>query len=383
VIFVNTDEELFEIGGEDGDDDVTLAVIGLRASDGATLLQTGAGRSTGTMAISDSALVTFEFDRSADDHEPNFSSEEDEYDDGCESDGSDWGPDRLAALIPAGTWDQLLSDMRSAVTALGIDPQRPAGSDAWDRRVEEMQRERLHVAAQKRARLELQSRGRSGEGVERFAGGEGWRTPNKDRRGKRELQMNSSKRKGLGDLIREEEMKDVERSTKVTLAGGVEKAKAKFEAIHRTTSALQQLEEYEIRRREIEANESGSSPPPRFPPVEMLPEGTPPPRTSSSMRPPSCGPEPVASATRGKSDFGDATTPPRQVQSSAVTRARAQAANARAAATAPATRNAVSAEAAPVAPASSGKDLETAAEATRAKVREWLKPACRLWTKTL
>ena len=34
VIFVNTDEEIFTIGGEDGDNDVTLAVAGISAADG-------------------------------------------------------------------------------------------------------------------------------------------------------------------------------------------------------------------------------------------------------------------------------------------------------------------------------------------------------------
>ena len=371
VICVNTDEELFQVGGEEGDDDVSLAVIGLRASDGAALLRTAAAWGADTLARSAPAFATFKFDRSTDDHEPNFSSEEDEYDDGFESDGSDWGPDRLAALIPAGTWDQLLGEMRAAVTALGIDPQRPAGSDDWDRRVEEMQREQMLVAEQQRARLELQSRVRSGEGVEKFAGG---------RRGPSQPQTNSPQRKGLGDVIREEEMQEMARSTKVTLAGGVEKAKAKFEAIHRTTSALQKLEDYEIQRRKLESKESGSSPPPRFSPAEMLPEGLPPPRASSaSTAAPSWAPGPARVASRAYDNpDSDATTPSRRRQSSAVNRARAQAASARATPTAPAKVASPAAGAVPAhvpaptvaaTPPPMSKDLEAAAEATRAKVR--------------
>jgi hypothetical protein len=41
AIFVNTDEELFTIGGEDGDDDITIAIVGIRASDGRALLLHG------------------------------------------------------------------------------------------------------------------------------------------------------------------------------------------------------------------------------------------------------------------------------------------------------------------------------------------------------
>jgi hypothetical protein len=39
VLFVNTDEELFVIGGEDGDDDITLPVVMVRASDGAAFME--------------------------------------------------------------------------------------------------------------------------------------------------------------------------------------------------------------------------------------------------------------------------------------------------------------------------------------------------------
>lgn len=367
VIFVNTDEELFQVGGEDGDADVALAVVGIRASDGAALFRTAAGDND-TVSEPAPALVSFKFDRSIDDQEPDFSSEEDEFDDGFESDGSDWGPDRLAALIPAGTWDQLLGEMRAVVSALGIDPQRPAGSDDWDRRVEQMQREQAHVAERKRTRLELQSRVRSGESVEKFAGGRG-------REGK--TQTSSPSRKGLGDVLREEEMQELARSTKTTLAGGVDKAKAKFEAIHRTTSALQQLEEYEIQRRELEAKQSGSSPPPRFLPAEMLPEGVPPPRSSPSAVPPDWKQQSTTSTSpQAKLRSGTSNTSPLHKHSAAVRRVRAQAASTPARSTATAVEaTALATESAlpgAAEPAPRKKDLEAAAEATRAKVRDWL-----------
>ena len=41
VVFVNTDEELFTIGGESGDDDITIPIVGVRASDGRALLLHG------------------------------------------------------------------------------------------------------------------------------------------------------------------------------------------------------------------------------------------------------------------------------------------------------------------------------------------------------
>jgi len=282
IVFVNTDEELFQVGGEDGDEDISLPVVGLRASDGASLLRVAAalaehgGAEDGGGDMAPPTLVSFTFDRSEEEEEEeeeeddaDYSSDEDEdydeYDDGAESDsdGSEWDADRFAALIPPGTMDRLQDEMRAVVTALGIDPQRPAGSEAWDQRVETMQRERARVAEQKRAEAELQARVQSGEAVEKFAGGKGWRSPDKrgggaSRRGGRgggggrqqrqqqrqqqqqqqqQQPQQQQQRKGLGEIIREEEMLEVKRSAspEVTLAGGVGRAKQKFEAIHRTT----------------------------------------------------------------------------------------------------------------------------------------------------
>lgn len=38
VIFIGTDDELFTIGGEEGDEDVSIPVVGLRQSDGSPLV---------------------------------------------------------------------------------------------------------------------------------------------------------------------------------------------------------------------------------------------------------------------------------------------------------------------------------------------------------
>jgi len=127
--------------------------------------------------------------------------------------------------------------MRMAARALGMDAQRPAGSDAWDQWVEEKGREFAKIAGVKRAERELQERVRSGEGVERFAGGSG--SPVRRGRGSPQVRVKGNgggaRQRGqrLGDRIREAEMDEVERSTKVTLAGGVGKAKQKFGKITR------------------------------------------------------------------------------------------------------------------------------------------------------
>ena len=239
VIFVNTDEELFTVGGEEGDEDVSIPVVGVRASDGQVLLQSVAvGGAIHTEGLGLIHTVSLSFDRDADaEAEESSSSDSEDEDEGYASGGSDWDADRLAALIPSGTRDQLLDEMRMAARALGMDAQRPAGSDAWDQWVEEKGREFAKIAGVKRAERELQERVRSGEGVERFAGGSG--SPVRRGRGSPQVRVKGNgggaRQRGqrLGDRIREAEMDEVERSTKVTLAGGVGKAKQKFGKITR------------------------------------------------------------------------------------------------------------------------------------------------------
>jgi hypothetical protein len=148
-------------------------------------------------------------------------------------------------------------------------------------------------------------------------------------------------------------------------------------------SALQQLEDYEIQRRELEAKASGSSPPPRFPPNELLEEGVPPPHPQVA---PSWEPEPQLSppprraaqtqpAASSRVDGGDrkgAKTPQQSQGRAAVTRARVQAAKGKAVAAKAAVMpaEAPAPTAAPTAAAAAAAaDIEAAAQATRAKVR--------------
>ena len=255
VIFVNTDEELFIVGGEEGDEDISIPIIGLRASDGSALVE----RSEEAKAV----RVNLSYNWSDDDPESSD-------DEGNASDTSEeWDADRLAALIPPGTRDAVLDELRVAAAALGRDPQRPAGAAEWDARVRQMQDEFERTARKSVVGSELSQLAGDGMRVESFAARDPADAPAEEEMTERARRRQEVERR------KAQEMEAVEKatSTGATLAGGVDVAKHRYESIARNSTAELVLQEAELRRRQ-----AGGHSPPQFPavPAEAVPEGVPP-----------------------------------------------------------------------------------------------------------
>eukprot|EP01043_Picozoa_sp_COSAG02_P062020 COSAG02_NODE_8458_length_2565_cov_2.719789_2_plen_823_part_01 len=133
VIFVNTDEELFRIGGERGDADITLPIVGIRASDGDKILQS-----------SDAHVVSLFYTWSDDDADGYFYSS-------TESDEDAIGEENQPVAPPL----DLLASIR--VEAITRSQARAAVSPSTETEVDDVQLPQVNGEQSEQAKAELEA----------------------------------------------------------------------------------------------------------------------------------------------------------------------------------------------------------------------------------
>lgn len=112
VLFVNTDEELFVIGGEDGDEDISIPVVMIRASDGSAFM-------ADIMQGKDSVYFSYEW---------SSSSEEDSDEEGECSGFTSWGTP--TPRVDADARDGVMAEIKLAA---GWHSLKPVPKEATER----------------------------------------------------------------------------------------------------------------------------------------------------------------------------------------------------------------------------------------------------------